>query len=114
VTGRFGPLASLLCAACLTGFGFEVVTPPPAHPDPPTPKRLEREAAPELIPTDAPGVFHAPSADEHLYWVESDELWYRRWRGRWYQAYSWNGFWFPPENVPEEVRKQAVKKPPPP
>jgi hypothetical protein len=114
VTRRSVLLAPLLCSACLTGFGFEVVQPTPPLPEPPTPKRLQAESAPELVKTDEPGLFHAPSLDEHLYYFESEDLWYRRWRGRWYLAYSWDGFWFPPESVPDAVRRQAAKKHPPP
>ena len=96
-------LALLLLAGCPTGFGVQVVQPPPLPPEPPMPPSFEGETAPELEPTSSAGLFRAPTVDTQLYYYAPDDLWYRQWRGKWYQAFSWNGAWFPPRQVPEPI-----------
>lgn len=92
-----------LLAACMAA-GVTITTPPPVR-EPPLPPRLAGETMPELVPTDRPGLLVAPSVKVPLFYYEPDELWYRFWRRRWYQAFSWNGAWFEPDRVPPPLRK---------
>ncbi len=98
----------LLLAAALTGcpmnFGISVQPATPARPEEPMPPAFEGEVDPPLEALSAEGLFVAPAVNPHLYYSSSDDLWYRYWRGRWYQAFRWNGAWFPPRRVPESLR----------
>ena len=100
-------LIALLLIGCLTGLGVQVVQPPPLPPEPPMPSRLTGEVAPELEATSVEGLFRASAEAPHLYYYAPDELWYRYWRGKWYQAFLWNGAWFPPRRTPEALRSVA-------
>jgi hypothetical protein len=101
---RAAALAAALAACGCTSAGLSVYLPPePAEPV--VPARFAGEERPALTPTDHPGLYRAPSVDRALYYWEPDDLWYRRWHGRWYQAFDWNGAWFPPEQVPEPLER---------
>ncbi len=99
-------LASAL-AGCMTASVW-VEPPPPERREPPAPKPFKAEAAPALAATSYAKLFRAPSVSENLYYYEPDELWYRRWKGRWYQAFSWDGHWFPPKQVPQALKDLAA------
>jgi len=93
-------LALLLGTGCVAGFsmGIDPIPLPPR--EAPVPKPFRGEAAPELIESGVEGILRAPDVDPLLYYVESEQLWYRYWRRRWYQAFYWDGYWFPPEQLP--------------
>jgi hypothetical protein len=95
-------LAGLL-AACVAA-GITITRPPPPAPERPLPPRLEGESTPALVATESAGLLVAPSVKVPLFYYEPDELWYRFWRGRWYQAFGWNGAWFEPDRVPPPLR----------
>jgi hypothetical protein len=98
-------LAALL-AGCPTNFGISIQPPPPLPPEAPVPPAFEGDADPPLEPLAAEGLFVAPTVDRQLYYYEPDDLWYRYWRDSWYQAFRWNGAWFPPRSVPEPLRSR--------
>jgi hypothetical protein len=79
--------------------------PPPPPRELPVPKPLRGDASPELVESGLEGILRAPELDPHVYYVESEKLWYRYWRRRWYQAFRWDGYWFPPEEVPVELKR---------
>ncbi len=93
-------LLALWLTACPVGFGITIEQPPPPPPEPPMPASFEGDADPQLEALSAPGLFRAPSIHPDLYYYEADDLWYRYWRRGWYQAFHWNGAWFPPRKVP--------------
>jgi hypothetical protein len=95
--------AALVCLGC-TDFGLWVEQPPPPRADAPAPPPFKGKEAPALVRTEHAALLQAPSLSKSLYFYEPDGLWYRRWRGQWYQAFSWDGHWFPPRRVPEVVR----------
>lgn len=103
----------VLCVAlagCIQGSTW-IEPPPPEPPQPPMPKPFASQpaqATPALAPTAYTGLFRAPSVSENLYYYEPDELWYRRWKGRWYQAFAWDGHWFPPRQVPQALKDLAA------
>jgi hypothetical protein len=89
------------------------IEPPPLPPrEPPVPKPLQSDAAPKLIECGVEGILRAPELDPRLYYVEAEKLWYRYWRRRWYQAFNWDGYWFPPEHVPEGLKDGPPGAPP--
>ena len=99
------PLLALTVSTGCTGQGQVWVVPAtPPEPEIPVPAPLRGDTFPELVPTGTEGLMAAPDVDPQLYYVESEELWYRYWRRRWYQAFAWNGHWFPPEKVPDAVK----------
>lgn len=73
-------------------------------PEPPVPAPFAGEEVPTLELLETEGLFRAPSVDPHLYFYAPDDLWYRYWREEWYQAFRWNGAWFPPASLPEPLR----------
>lgn len=101
---RLLPLAASALVGCIPmAFGISVTGPPPAPAEPPVPLAFEGEAAPELTPTGVPELFAARSVDPHLYYLRSRERWYRWAFHRWYEAFSWDGNWFPIERAPREL-----------
>jgi len=103
--------AALALALLITGCvdaAVWVEPPPPTRAEPPAPKPFRAESVPALEPTTYAKLFRAPSLSENLYYYEPDELWYRRWKGRWYQAFSWDGHWFPPKQVPQVLKDVAA------
>jgi hypothetical protein len=105
--GRFVVLLAAFLAGCPANFGVSIQPAPPPRPEAPMPPAFEGEADPPLEPFSAEGLFLAPSVDPHLYYYGPDDLWYRYWRGRWFQAFRWNGAWFPPQRVPEPLRSSS-------
>ncbi len=101
-------LLALAATACMHG-AVTVTQPPPSY-EPPIPERFRGEGPPELRNTDAPGLLRAPSVDRDLYYFRPDDLWYRFAYNRWYQAFSWNGNWFVPEQVPEVLKGREPKR----
>jgi hypothetical protein len=101
---RAALLMVLLAAGCSSSFDVWVQPPPIPKPEPPLPPPFEGEQAPALEATTVQGILVAPPEFENLYYSEPDGLWYRYWRSRWYQAFRWNGNWFPPEDVPAPLR----------
>ena len=101
--------AALALAACV-----QVVQAPPQPPDAPKLTTFEGEGPPHLVPTDAPGLFAAPSLGPTVYYYEPEEYWCRYAKNRWYTAFTWDGNWFdlPERNVPAVLAKRH--KPPPP
>lgn len=97
---RVGPIAAFAAAACVTG-GIWVVEEPPPPPEPRVPPRIEANGPPELVPTDRAGLLQARVGPIELYYYEPDGLWYRRDGRRWFQAFRWDGYWFPPARLPE-------------
>jgi hypothetical protein len=102
-------LALLFAVAC-TDFGLWVEQPPAPPAEAPAPPPFKGKQAPVLELTEHSGLLRAPSLAASLYFYEPDGLWYRRWRGRWYQAFRWDGHWFPPRRVPEVVRAQGASE----
>jgi hypothetical protein len=105
-------LAAALGLPACTDFALWV-EPQPEPKEIPVPPRFEAEEAPKLVPTEHPALLSAPTLSANLYFYEPDGLWYRRWRGRWYQAFTWDGHWFPPRRVPEVVRARGASTSPP-
>ena len=102
---RLRLLATLLLFACgPTSFGIWIEPPPEFPPEPPVPEAFTGEAAPDLVPAGMEGLSRAPSVDPHLYYYAPEDLWYRYWKKSWYQAFRWNGAWFPPSSVPAALR----------
>jgi hypothetical protein len=86
-----------------SGFGITIQQQPlPA--EPPAPERLKGDAPPPLEPFSVAGLFRV-LAEPDLYYFEPEDLWYRYWRGAWYQAFFWDGAWFPAESAPEPLRE---------
>jgi hypothetical protein len=102
-------LSGLVACMIPTGFGITVVQPPPIVDDP-HPEPFEGEEDPELEASPVEGLFHAPAVHEHLYYYAPDDLWYRYWKQTWFQAFLWNGGWYPPRRVPEALYR--VQPPP--
>ena len=47
-----------------------------------------------------------------LYYFEPDDLWYTFFKGRWHQAFFWNGTWFEPKRIPAvllDLHRQSRK-----
>jgi len=105
--------AALLGSGCMSA-GLWVEPPPAPRAEAPTPPPFEGKQAPALVRTEHPALLAAPELSASLYFYEPDGLWYRRWRGRWYQAFTWDGHWFPPRRVPEVVRALDASKTPAP
>ena len=61
--------------------------------------------------TVVPGVFRAVDLDRRLYYYSDDDLWYEYYKGRWHQAFSWNGVWFEPKKLPEPLRDVRLLRP---
>lgn len=109
--------AAALLAAAACSFGIRFEPPPPAPPEIPVPRpyAASTEGAEQptgdvqLQPSDYPGLEGAPKIDPALFYSRAEGLWYRYWRGRWYQAFRWNGYWFPPAKLPEVL---AAGRPP--
>ncbi len=107
--------AALLLAAALAGcmqFGITIVPPPPDRPEPPRPAAISGTDAPELEATDADGLLRAHGVEPPMYYYEPDDLWYRYYKGRWHQAFFWNGTWFEPERLPPALRSRERTKSP--
>ena len=85
--------------------GIWIEADPPARPDPRPPKQLAGESAPELDPTEHDGLLRARGFREAIYYYEPDELWYRKDGALWFQAFHWDGHWFPAAEVPEALRE---------
>ncbi len=107
-----GMVAILIATGCVAQFnsGRWSTAPPPAPPEMPTPDPFMADAKPDLVKTALPGLFAAPSLDTQLFYYEPHERWYRWALNRWYEAFSWDGHWFPPEKLPPEFdRMQPFK-----
>jgi hypothetical protein len=109
MSGRI-PLAALLAitlaaplSSCVSCDSW-IEAPPPPPPEPPAPARFQGATAPALEPTEVPGLLAAPSLDPSLYYYEPARRWFRFHRNRWYEAFLWDGYWFPPEEVPPPLR----------
>ncbi len=102
-------LTGLLGCMIPTAVGITIVQPPPII-DEPVPEPFEGEGEPRLEPPPYEGLLRAPDVHEHLYYYEPDDLWYRNWKGSWFQAFLWNGAWYPPKRVPEVLYQ--VQPPP--
>ncbi len=102
--GRVAGLLALLgLAACLSDFDVWVVEEPPRPPEPRVPAPLQAEAAPQLVPTDHAGLLRAHVGAVELFYHEPEGLWYRRDGGLWFQAFRWDGYWFPPARLPQQL-----------
>ncbi len=95
--------AALASPGCMD-FGLWVEEPPKPPAEVPVPPPFQGKEAPPLVRTEHAALLRAPSLAASLYFYEPDGLWYRHWRGRWYQAFTWDGHWFPPRRIPEMVR----------
>jgi hypothetical protein len=102
-------LLSSSLLSCSTDLGMWIEPPPPLPPEPPTPAPLVGNGSPTLEPSSVEGLFGAPGVHPDLYYYAPDDLWYRYWRGAWYQAFHWDGAWFPPRQVPESLKGIAPK-----
>ena len=100
-------LTALLACAC-TDFGITVTDPAPPIPDPPRPGPLPGENATALEETHVPGLFRAEGVVAPLYYYEPRDIWYQYYKGRWHQAFSWNGHWFEPDRLPQQLRDKRL------
>ncbi len=99
-------VAGLALTACgQASMGIWMSPPPAAPPEPPVPLPFEADAAPELRPTEVPGLRAAPELDPTLYYSASRERWYRWAFNRWYLAFAWDGHWFPLAEPPPELER---------
>jgi hypothetical protein len=105
VSARVWLLSLSLClGGCFQMTGGVWVTPSdPPDIDPPVPSPFEGTGPPALVATEKPGLMAAPSLDPTVYYYQPDERWYRWAFNRWYEAFAWDGNWFPPEEVPEAL-----------
>jgi hypothetical protein len=84
--------------------------------DPKTPSKLVGATAPELEPTAVSGVKKAKLDVPDVYYDEARERWFRWALDDWFEAFLWNGQWFPVEKgkLPPEIAKlepsREVKK----
>jgi hypothetical protein len=109
---RRGPalaLSGALLGLGCTDFALWVEPPPPPRAEAPVPPPFRGKQAPALERTEHAALLRAPSLSAGLYFYEPDGLWYRRWRGRWYQAFTWDGHWFPPRRVPDVLRETEAR-----
>ncbi len=97
-------IATLVVVACVVRAGGE---PPP---DAPKLAVFKGEGPPPLEPTEAPGLFAAPSLGPTVYYYEEPSYWFRFARNRWYMAFAWDGNWFdlPAKEVPAVLAKRHV------
>ncbi len=102
-----------LCFSACIGSAFRIwIEPQPEPPpEPPSPSPFEGEEAPKLVPTGFPGLVAAPSVDPTLYYSEPLERWFRYAFNRWHEGFRWNGYWFPPERVPEPLKNGPLSGP---
>lgn len=82
--------------------GVSVQAPSQVH-EPPVPAPFAGKEPPALEPTDAAGLFMAPSLAPNVYYHDREDLWYRYAYRRWYQAFRWNGNWFILGEEPPEI-----------
>ena len=102
-------VSALWLSACVPqSFGLSIEPPPPPPPEIPVPPPFKGDEPPALEPTAFPGLQAAPSVDPTLYYYEPFERWYRHALNRWYEAFAWDGHWFPPERVPEPLKRGAL------
>ncbi len=73
---------------------IQVSSAPPPPPDAPKLAIFKGEEPPTLEPTDAAGLFTAPSLGPTVYYYEEQDYWFRYSRNRWYMAFAWDGNWF--------------------
>ena len=101
-------LAGLVAAGCLSGLtvGMPTVTTPPPPRVEPVPDIFQAETAPPLVPTAVEGLSAAPALDDQLFYYAPHERWYRWALNRWYEAFAWDGNWFPPERLPPGFRQE--------
>ena len=105
-------ILGLWLAACVPGsFGVWIEPPPPPPPELPVPAPFESAEPPTLVPTGFAGLEAAPNVDHTLYYYEPLERWYRHAFNRWYEAFAWDGHWFPPEQVPEPLQDGPLSPP---
>jgi len=101
VSFRVSLLILWLCGCAQIGIQVTEIDPPDIPPPVPTPFRGDEP--PALVTTETPGLMAAPSLDPTLYYYEPHERWYRWAFNRWYEAFTWNGSWFPPATVPDAL-----------
>ena len=106
-------IGMLLLSGCLQQqFGVTVVPPKPDLPEPPRPAARRGPEPPAMAPTAHPGLTRAVAVVPSLYYFEPDDLWYTFFKGRWHQAFFWNGTWFEPERIPAvllDLHRQSRK-----
>lgn len=115
---RAGLRVAILLAGTACSFGIRIEPPPPPPPEIPVPRPYAAPAQvtpPEsseirLQPSEYPGLDRAPDIDPRLFHSRADGLWYRYWKGRWYQAFRWDGYWFPPAELPDALRAGAAPR----
>jgi len=103
-------LIAVLTVANLGCIGL-AVTQIPENTEPPIPNPFRGDTPPELEETEAEGVMAAPSLGPNVFYVESEDLWYRYRYKRWYQAFRWNGTWFIQPDPPPLVVAQVSLDP---
>ncbi len=109
------PLTLILSGCLQQQMGITVVQPKPDIPEPPRPMALRRAEAPRMQATAHSGLTRSIEIKPTLYYWEPDDLWYTFYKGRWHQAFFWNGTWFEPERVPSillEMRSKEPRSPP--
>ncbi len=79
-------------------------------PDAPKLAVFKGEGPPSLEPTDAAGLFAAPSLGPTVYYYEEPSYWFRYARNRWYMAFAWDGNWFalPDREVPVVLAERHI------
>lgn len=116
MSARFAsPWFALLC--CI-GIGCMVSTVSTGEnpPDPKTPPKLRGAGTPTLEATAVPGVKKAVIDEPDVYYHEARERWFRWALDGWFEAFLWNGQWYPVEKgkLPPEIAKlepsREVKK----
>jgi len=97
----------LLALLCIVAVGCVTVSTGENPPDPKTPARLRGAQAPELEPTAFPGVKKALTDEPDVYYHEARERWFRWALDAWFEAFLWNGQWYPVEKgkLPAEIAK---------
>ena len=116
MSARFG--SRLLALLCCAGLGCLITTVSTGEnpPDPKTPPKLRGAEAPVLEPSPVPGVKKALVDAPDVYYHEARERWFRFALDSWFEAFLWNGQWYPVEEgqLPPEIARlepsREVKK----
>lgn len=99
----------LVVLLCCVGLACMVTTVKTGEnpPDPKTPAKLKGAQAPALEATAIPGVKRAVLDEPDVYYHEARERWFRWALEGWFEAFLWNGQWYPVEKgqLPPEIAK---------
>jgi hypothetical protein len=96
------------CGAGCTSFGLTttVIDTPNEY----VPRPFKGDTEPALTPTDVTDLYRVESLGPNVYYDGGQDLWYRRARRQWYQAFRWNGNWFIVSKTPALLVGREIEK----